>query len=274
VPLNSLGKVEDQYLPTYMTSPMYVRGFWDLRTNTPYLSPTNSSSKGDFYFVAREGYKYLSGGAASWEYGDSLLFDGSLWQKIRLYKPVEYAVHSMGGRAYSLGSTTPGTTSNNTTTNSTDVSLNTPVNMSVPSYLFTDGLLLRSYGDVPRTIDSRPRRVVLPSAREIVFANPYIQPDAFIVLNMHVYSYIYDLGIQVGNSTIFENIAFPPFKEETDGSISIATGYWDIQFNMIVTNVTNGFESAVMQLDHAFIAHNGVYDGGWSWTDAMSNVTA
>ena len=91
-----------QIPPTFVTGASY-RGTWNASTNTPTLV-SNVGTQGYYYVVTTAGSTTLNG-ISSWVVGDTVIFNGSVWQKIP-----SYAVIS-GGLIDNtpIGSTVPST---------------------------------------------------------------------------------------------------------------------------------------------------------------------
>lgn len=78
--LDGTGKVPVAQLPSAVTGAMDYAGTWDATANTPTLV-SSTGSKGTFYKVATAGTTSIDG-IAVWNVGDSIVFDGSTWDKI------------------------------------------------------------------------------------------------------------------------------------------------------------------------------------------------
>jgi hypothetical protein len=78
--LDGSGKVPTAQLPASVTGAMNFVGTWNAATNTPALA-SSSGNKGAFYKVSVAGTTSLDG-IASWNVGDSAVFDGTTWDKI------------------------------------------------------------------------------------------------------------------------------------------------------------------------------------------------
>ena len=57
-------------------------GVWDANTNTPELTDEYEGTAGDFYFVSNGGAITL-GSSSTWASGDRLIWNGTVWQKIK-----------------------------------------------------------------------------------------------------------------------------------------------------------------------------------------------
>lgn len=78
--LDGSGKVPSSELPASVTSSMSYQGTWDASTNTPTLT-SSSGTKGYFYKVSVAGTTAIDG-ISQWNVGDSIVFDGTTWDKI------------------------------------------------------------------------------------------------------------------------------------------------------------------------------------------------
>jgi hypothetical protein len=78
--LDGSGKVPTAQLPASVTGAMNFVSTWNASTNTPALA-SGSGNKGAFYKVSVAGTTTLDG-IASWNVGDSAVFDGTTWDKI------------------------------------------------------------------------------------------------------------------------------------------------------------------------------------------------
>jgi hypothetical protein len=76
--LDGSGKVPSSQLPV---SAMEFKGNWDASTNTPTLAD-GSGTSGDFYNVSASGSQDLGSGSISFDAGDSVIYDGSVWVKL------------------------------------------------------------------------------------------------------------------------------------------------------------------------------------------------
>jgi hypothetical protein len=76
--LDALGKVPDSQLNIIGTQ--YL-GLWDANINTPTIvSSTHAGSSGDFYVVGVAGTTLIDG-INSWAVGDTIIWNGLIWQK-------------------------------------------------------------------------------------------------------------------------------------------------------------------------------------------------
>ena len=75
--LDSGGKVPANQLPSTL---MDYRGVWNASTNTPTLAD-GVGSAGDVYRVTAAGTQNLGSGAISFEIGDYVIFNGTVWEK-------------------------------------------------------------------------------------------------------------------------------------------------------------------------------------------------
>ena len=78
--LDSGGHVTAAQLPASLVGAMNYQGTWNASTNTPALA-SGTGTKGYYYKVSTAGTTSLDG-VASWNVGDSAVFDGTTWDKI------------------------------------------------------------------------------------------------------------------------------------------------------------------------------------------------
>lgn len=76
--LDGSGKLTASQLPT---SVMKYKGAWNASTNSPTLA-AGAGDNGDFYRVSVAGTQNLGEGSTSFAVGDSVIYNGSIWQKI------------------------------------------------------------------------------------------------------------------------------------------------------------------------------------------------
>ncbi len=74
------GTISAARLPASVTGALNYQGTWNASTNTPTLT-SSTGTKGYYYKVATTGTTTLDG-ISSWNLGDSVVFDGSTWDKI------------------------------------------------------------------------------------------------------------------------------------------------------------------------------------------------
>lgn len=79
--LDSLGRVPTDQLPDTVTGGLNYHGTWDSSTNTPTLV-SGTGSKGYYYKVSVAGTTNLDG-MNSWSIGDSVVFNGSTWDRLK-----------------------------------------------------------------------------------------------------------------------------------------------------------------------------------------------
>lgn len=80
-PLDGTGKVDESYLPASILGQLDYKGTWNASTNTPSLSDA-TGEQGWFYYVTVGGTQDLGSGNITFNSGDSLIHDGSIWEKI------------------------------------------------------------------------------------------------------------------------------------------------------------------------------------------------
>jgi hypothetical protein len=78
--LDGSGKLSSSQVPASVTSGIVYEGTWNASTNTPTLT-SGTGTKGYFYKVSVAGTTTVDG-ISSWNVGDSIVFDGTTWDKI------------------------------------------------------------------------------------------------------------------------------------------------------------------------------------------------
>jgi hypothetical protein len=78
--LDSGGKVPTAQLPSAVTGALHYLGTWNANTNSPALA-SGVGSTGGYYKVSVAGTTSIDS-IASWNIGDSIVFDGTTWDKI------------------------------------------------------------------------------------------------------------------------------------------------------------------------------------------------
>lgn len=78
--LDSGGKLTSSQIPASVTGAMTYQGTWNATSNSPTLV-SSTGTKGFFYKVATAGTTAIDG-ISQWNIGDSIVFDGSTWDKI------------------------------------------------------------------------------------------------------------------------------------------------------------------------------------------------
>ena len=78
VPLNSSTKIDPIYLPA---GAINYLGTWNATTNTPTLAD-GTGSAGDQYLVAVGGTQNLGSGSITFDVGDGVLYNGTIWQRV------------------------------------------------------------------------------------------------------------------------------------------------------------------------------------------------
>jgi len=78
--LDGSGKLTPSQIPAVLTSPFQFQGTWNASTNTPTLAD-GTGTAGHVYRVSVAGTTSLDG-VASWQVGDELYFDGTVWDKL------------------------------------------------------------------------------------------------------------------------------------------------------------------------------------------------
>jgi hypothetical protein len=78
--LNGSGQLNSSQIPTSVVGSLNYQGTWNASTNSPTLV-SSTGTKGFYYKVSTSGTTSIDG-IASWSVGDSIVFDGSTWDKI------------------------------------------------------------------------------------------------------------------------------------------------------------------------------------------------
>lgn len=78
--LDGTSKVPTGQLPASVTGGMTYQGTWNASSNSPTLT-SSTGTKGFFYKVSTAGTTSLDG-IATWNIGDSVVYDGTTWDKI------------------------------------------------------------------------------------------------------------------------------------------------------------------------------------------------
>lgn len=78
--LNSSGQLTSSQVPTSIVGAVVYQGLWNATTNTPTLV-SSTGSKGNYYITSVAGTTSING-IATWNVGDTIIFDGSTWNKI------------------------------------------------------------------------------------------------------------------------------------------------------------------------------------------------
>lgn len=77
VPLNGASKIDVTYLPAALMS---YRGLWNSSTNTPTLSD-GTGTQGHVYLVSVGGTRDLGSGSLTYQVGDWVVHNGTIWQQ-------------------------------------------------------------------------------------------------------------------------------------------------------------------------------------------------
>lgn len=99
--LDGGGKLTSSQLPAAIVGAVVYQGTWNASTNTPALA-SGTGAKGNYYKVSVAGTTTIDG-ISAWAVGDTIIFDGSVWDKIG---GTADAVSSFNGR---FGAVTPQT---------------------------------------------------------------------------------------------------------------------------------------------------------------------
>jgi hypothetical protein len=101
--LDASGYLTPAQIPPSIVTGASYRGTWNASTNTPTLT-SSVGTQGFYYIVATAGSTTLNG-ISSWAVGDTVIFNGSVWQKI-----TQNTIISGGSiNNTPIGSTTPST---------------------------------------------------------------------------------------------------------------------------------------------------------------------
>ncbi len=78
--LDAGGKLTAGQLPAAVVGAVVYQGTWDANANTPALS-SGVGTKGNYYIVSAAGTTAIDGNS-QWNVGDTIIFDGTAWDKI------------------------------------------------------------------------------------------------------------------------------------------------------------------------------------------------
>jgi len=78
--LDATGKLPAAQLPASVVGAVVYQGTWNASLNTPTLT-SGSGTKGNYYKVSAAGSTALDGNS-TWNVGDTVIFDGTTWDKI------------------------------------------------------------------------------------------------------------------------------------------------------------------------------------------------
>ncbi|MGO9546461.1 MAG: beta strand repeat-containing protein, partial [Rhodomicrobium sp.] len=93
--LDSGGKLSAAQIPASLVGAVVYRGAWDSSTNTPALA-SGAGTKGDYYVVSTAGTTAIDG-ISQWNAGDTIIFDGTQWDKIDGASPEVLSVAGLYG---------------------------------------------------------------------------------------------------------------------------------------------------------------------------------
>jgi hypothetical protein len=93
--LDSGGKVPTSQLPASVVGSLNYQGTWNANTNSPALT-SSAGTKGFYYKVSVAGSHTLDG-ISDWAVGDSVVFDGTTWDKINGADPEVLSVAGLTG---------------------------------------------------------------------------------------------------------------------------------------------------------------------------------
>jgi hypothetical protein len=91
--LDGSGKVPMSEIPDAIIGASRYQGTWNAATNSPTIPAAAPANQGYYYSVAVGGSTNIDG-ISSWAVGDTIISNGSIWQKI----PVANAVQSVNGK--------------------------------------------------------------------------------------------------------------------------------------------------------------------------------
>ena len=78
--LDSGGKLTASQIPSSLVGAVVYQGIWNAATNTPTLA-SGTGTKGSYYKVSVAGTTVIDG-ISQWNVGDTIIFDGTTWDKI------------------------------------------------------------------------------------------------------------------------------------------------------------------------------------------------
>lgn len=93
--LDGSGKVPTAQLPAAVAGALNYQGTWNASTNTPTLA-SGTGTKGYYYKVSVAGTTTLDG-ISDWAVGDSVVFDGTTWDKLNGADPEVLSVAGLTG---------------------------------------------------------------------------------------------------------------------------------------------------------------------------------
>lgn len=93
--LSSSGTLSPSQIPASLMGAVVYQGTWNASTNTPALA-SGSGTKGYYYKVAVAGATAIDGNS-QWNIGDTIIFDGSVWDKINGAEPEVVSVVGLTG---------------------------------------------------------------------------------------------------------------------------------------------------------------------------------
>ena len=91
--LDGSGKLNTSQIPSSLVGAVVYQGTWNANTNSPTLA-SGTGTKGYYYKVSTAGTTTIDG-ISSWNVGDTIIFDGTTWDKIDGVNP---EVQSVFGR--------------------------------------------------------------------------------------------------------------------------------------------------------------------------------
>ena len=91
--LDTIGKVPLSQLPDAIIGASRYQGTWNAAINNPTIPPAAPANNGYYYSVSTSGSTNIDG-ISTWAVGDTIISNGTIWQKI----PVANAVQSVNGK--------------------------------------------------------------------------------------------------------------------------------------------------------------------------------
>ena len=93
--LDAGGKLSVSQIPASLVGAVVYQGTWNANTNTPTLA-SGTGTKGDYYVVSTAGTTTING-ISQWNAGDTIIFNGAVWNKIDGASPEVLSVAGLYG---------------------------------------------------------------------------------------------------------------------------------------------------------------------------------